>query len=119
MGRFAPWWVSPVRRTERYHARVRKIAFALIAFVVGIVARPASAAMMTHTDLTSLAFEAEAIVRAKKVGERPIDQYSKMIDHVVVESYFGPFKAGDKLETEYGAYSFSARMFPFPADAGD
>src|SRR5690242_14460291 len=73
----------------------------LLAALLSLLAPPARAAMMLHHDLTSLAFQSEAVVLARRGAERPFGPYDTLVEHHVVESYAGPLHPGDVIEVSY------------------
>ncbi len=82
---------------------------ALLAFVAaaGAASTDATAAMMTHSDLTSMAFEADAVVRARLGKEQRIDQWTVLTDTIVEKTYKGPLAPGDHVPLDYGLYRWN------------
>ena len=88
--------------------RTLLVAFSLV--LAGLlIPRAAGAAMMFHHDLTSLALDADAIVRGHVVGERRQDEWTTFKVIAVDRSYKGPLAAGARIELSYDLYS----MRPF------
>jgi hypothetical protein len=91
----------------------------LVAAVLTLCAAPTRAATMDHYDLTSLALQAEAIVVARRIGQRPLGPYDTAVAHRVEAVLAGPLQPGDIVEVSYGALSFElpgrSRLAP---DAG-
>lgn len=73
--------------------------------------------MMQHHDLTSLALEADAIVRAHVVGERRVDQYTTFKTLEIDQSYKGNVAEHSQIELSYGIYSMQKMDFARHADA--
>jgi hypothetical protein len=98
-----------------------RLALAAVAVVCATLAfeRPARAAMMHHHDLTSLALQADVIVRARQTAERKADTYTTVRSMKVTRSYKGTLTAGAAFDIAYDLYA----MEPFgswgnPPDAG-
>jgi hypothetical protein len=71
------------------------------------VTRSAHAAMMQHTDLTSLVLDSDEIVLARRAGERDGGPWSVINDHVVTKVYAGTLAPNDVVSLDYGAYSMT------------
>lgn len=94
---------------------------AALALVVATFAleRPARAAMMYHHDLTSLALEADVVVRARQTAERKVDAYTTVRSMKVTRSYKGDLTAGATFDIAYDLYAMSTfDSWGAPPDAG-
>lgn len=65
----------------------------------------ARAAIMHHHDLTSLALEADAIVRARQIAEKKVDPYTTERTMKVTRSYKGELSAGASFVVAYDLYT--------------
>jgi hypothetical protein len=91
--------------------------FLVLALVLWIMPQPPAraedpivAVLRPHHDLSSLAFESDAIVLARVTsGRASADGASRIRTHVVVESLFGEFAAGEVIELDYGALRLAPR----------
>lgn len=95
-----------------------RLCLFLASLFCALLPSPALAAMMTHLDLTSLALEADAIVRARVVSETREDPYTTRKTLEVVRSYEGPLVPGDRFELAYDLYGTHAFGDYRGADAG-
>ena len=74
--------------------------------------------MQVHHDLASLVFEAEAVVVARRTGERRVAPGLTLVEHRVEEVCSGPLQPGDVVEVSYDDLAMKpARGWP-GADAG-
>lgn len=87
---------------------MRKLRWTAVSAVASIAltyhAGDAAAAMMTHSDLTSLAFDADSVVRARLGKEQRVDQWTVLTDTVIEKTYKGPLAPGDHVPLDYGLY---------------
>lgn len=80
--------------------------FIVTLLAASTVARPASAAMMQHSDLASLAYESDVIVMARRESSPSVDEAH--VHHVITKVYDGALlKVGDAVDVDYGSYSMS------------
>ncbi len=77
---------------------------AVASLALAYPAGDAAASMMKHSDLTSLAFEADSVVRARLGKERRLDQWTVVTDTVIEKTYKGPLAPGDHVPLDYGMY---------------
>lgn len=100
---------------------MRKRRLAALAFMTAASALAhvdARAAMMTHTDLTSLAFESDAVIAARRGTTTKARPYLTPTDTTITKVYKGPLAVGDHLPLDFGLYSFASPFAPPDADAG-
>jgi hypothetical protein len=95
----------------------RLAAFLTVLVCVGLVSSRARALMSVHYDLTSLALASDAVVLARRTGERKLGQYRELTLHRVLKSYHGPLRPGDEVDVEYGAYALTP-LWGWGLDAG-
>lgn len=88
---------------RRAQGHLRALTLTLLLVVSWLWASEARAAMMPHHDLCSLAFASTAIVRAERLGERKVDEYTTLVAHRVSKVFFGGLRPGDVVEVDYGA----------------
>jgi hypothetical protein len=94
-------------RQRAVRRRITLVVGALCTLLVLCQPTPAFAAMMHHYDLTSLAFEADIIVRARTVAETKKDQWTTVRTMVVTRKYKGDLEAGASFKVAYDLYSTS------------
>jgi hypothetical protein len=77
----------------------------------------ARAALLPHYDLTSLAFQAKNVVRAKQTSEKKIDEYTTLRTMVVIANYKGDLVPGATFTVSTDGYSLESfgELFDPPA----
>ncbi len=99
--------------------RARLTPLSLVVVVaIALLPRAAWAAMMYHHDLTSLALEAEEIVRARQVSERKENDWTTVRTMRVTRVYKGHLATGGDFEISYDGYSLVPFSFWGAPDAG-
>lgn len=73
--------------------------------------------MSVHYDLTSLALVSDAVVLARRTGERKLGPYRTLTLHRVLKSYRGPLRPGEEVDVDYGAYALTP-LWGWGFDAG-
>lgn len=77
----------------------------VLAIVLVLFPRPASAAELPHYDLDSLCFQSNAVVLVTKVSERVIEPHRTLTTVQVERSYMpGELKAGDQIAIDLSYY---------------